>query len=263
MKLRISLTLIILSLVFLGGFAKYYGFSKDELLSFSFYKSLANPSVRIVRIQEGVRQEQVAETVAKNLGWNEEMKEEFLNGHVAYDTASLEGKYFPKTYLLNKDLDAIGVTNTMIHEFNDQTENLQRAKSTQVVNEDTIIKIASLIQREAAGKQDMNLISGIIWNRIFKGMKLQVDATLQYAKGDEENWWPKVVPSDKKIESPYNTYLYTDLPPTPIANPGLAAIKAAANPQKTTCLFYIHDKNRQIHCSATYAQHMKNIAKYY
>ena len=107
----------------------------------------------------------------------------------------------------------------------------------------------------------MKLISGIIWNRIFKGMKLQIDATLQYAKGDESLWWPQVKSEDKNIDSPFNTYMY-EMPPGPISSPGISAIEAAYNPQKTSCLFYLHDKNRQIHCSATYAQHLINIKRY-
>ena len=109
----------------------------------------------------------------------------------------------------------------------------------------------------------MRLISGIIWNRIFKGMKLQMDATLQYVKGNEADWWPQVTPDDKNIPSPYNTYLHTDLPPTPISNASLAAITAAYNPIKTSCLFYIHDKKGNIHCSATYVGQLANIKKYY
>ena len=110
----------------------------------------------------------------------------------------------------------------------------------------------------------MNLISGIIWNRIFKGMKLQIDATLQYAKGSEEaGWWREVTSEDKKIKSSYNTYLHIGLPPSAIANPGLNAITAAYNPQKTKCMFYLHDKNRNIHCAVTYEEHKKNIEKYY
>ena len=95
-------------------------------------------------------------------------------------------------------------------------------------------------------------------------MKLQMDATLQYAKGSEEDgWWPTVEPADKKIDSLYNTYMYPSLPPTPIANPGLAALDAAYNPQKTSCLYYLHDKKGVIHCSSTYAGHQANIKKYY
>jgi len=107
----------------------------------------------------------------------------------------------------------------------------------------------------------MKLISGIIWNRVFLGMKLQIDATLQYAKGEEELWWPQVDPRDKQIESPFNTYKYI-MPPSPIASPGLSAIEAAYNPQKTSCLFYLHDKYRRIHCSRTYEEHKQKIKKY-
>ncbi len=94
-------------------------------------------------------------------------------------------------------------------------------------------------------------------------MKLQIDATLQYAKGSEEDgWWGKVNSVDRKIDSSYNTYLHEGLPPGAIANPGLAAIAAAYNPAKTSCLFYLHDKNRQIHCARTYEEHKKNIEIY-
>jgi len=110
----------------------------------------------------------------------------------------------------------------------------------------------------------MKLISGIIWNRIFSGMKLQMDATLQYAKGNKKDgWWRKVTSRDKRIKSSYNTYLYKGLPPGAIANPGLSAINAAFNPQKTNCIFYLHDRNRRIHCTRTYKEHKRNIKKYY
>jgi UPF0755 protein len=151
----------------------------------------------------------------------------------------------------------------MLKEFSRETSTIKKQKNMQVINQDTAIKIASIIQREAGGKSDMKLISGIIWNRLWKGMKLQMDATLQYAKGSEENgWWGQVDSEDKYIDSPYNTYAEEGLPPSAIANPGLAAIDAAYNPQKTSCLFYLHDKNRQIHCAKTYEEHKRNIKKY-
>jgi UPF0755 protein len=67
---------------------------------------------------------------------------------------------------------------------------------------------------------------------------------------------------DKAIDSDYNTYMYKGLPPGPIANPGLEAIKAAYNPAETKCMFYIHDKKRRIHCAETYEEHKKNIERY-
>lgn len=248
------LVLIVLFIVF------YYKFDPSLLTSLSFYESLANPSMRVVRVEEGLRKEEIAKVMADKLNWSEQEKEDFISNT---NTVNIEGHYFPMTYLVYKDENPAEVTTTMLDEFTKQVSKIKKPKSQQIVNEDTALKIASIIQREAGGKGDMNLISGIIWNRIFSGMKLQIDATLQYAKGNEENgWWGKVTLADKEIKSSYNTYLYAGLPPGAIANPGLAAISAAYNPQKTNCLFYLHDKNRQIHCAVTYKQHKKNIEIY-
>ena len=263
MNIKTSIFIIFISVFSLFGFAKYYDFPVKNLFSVTFYQSMANPSVRIIRIEKGFRREEVAETLTEGLGWSSSEKLAFLNAPIALGKESLEGQYFPATYLIHKDDSPVTVTHTMINRFTDETKNIKKIKKTKIISQDTALKIASLIQREAAGKEDMNLISGIIWNRLFKGMRLQIDATLQYAKGDEENWWPQVEPDDKDINSPYNTYTNTNLPPTPISNPGLQAIEAAYNPQTTTCLYYIHDKNRKIHCSATYQGQLNNIKKYY
>ena len=244
-------TLIVLSIVV------YYKFDPALLTRLSFYVNLANPYMRIVRVEEGLRKEEIAQVVANKLDWGEQEKENFIN------SANIEGHYFPKTYLIYKDENPPEIVAMMLDEFNKATSKVKKPKSKQIINENTALKIASIIQREAAGKKDMNLISGIIWNRIFEGMKLQIDATLQYAKGSEEDgWWEPIVPEDKKIKSSYNTYLYVGLPPGAIANPGLDAITAAFNPQKTNCLFYLHDRNRKIHCTKTYEEHKKNIEIY-
>ncbi len=253
----ISLTLlagIVLSIVF------YYKFDPALLTKLSFYVNLANPSMRIVRVQEGLRKEEVAEVLKYKLDWSEKDKENFINNG---SNVSVEGHYFPKTYFIYKDDSPAVVQTTMLDEFSTQVSKIKKPSSKQIINEETAIKIASIIQREAADKGDMNLISGIIWNRIFKGMKLQVDATLQYVKGNEvDGWWEEVNSEDKKLKSSYNTYLHEGLPPGAISNPGLAAISAAYNPEKTNCMFYLHDKNRKIHCAKTYEEHKKNIDIY-
>ncbi|MEK7060168.1 MAG: endolytic transglycosylase MltG [Patescibacteria group bacterium] len=264
MKLKYLAILLILLIGTLLGIVYYYGLDPSLLTKLSFYENLANPSVRIIRVQEGLRKEEIAEIMFNKLDWGEAQKNDFVNAHLALNSTNLEGRYFPKTYLINKDKTPSEVSATMFDEFSKQTDKIKKPKTAQIINENTAIKIASIIQREAAGKNDMRLISGIIWNRIFSGMKLQIDATLQYAKGnEEEGWWRQVNPEDKKIKSSYNTYLYKGLPPGAIANPGLNAISAAFNPQKTNCMFYLHDRNRNIHCSATYEEHKKNIQKYY
>jgi UPF0755 protein len=96
-------------------------------------------------------------------------------------------------------------------------------------------------------------------------MNLQIDATLQYAKGakSKKTWWPKPIPSDKFIDSPYNTYQNSGLPPTPIANPSVDTVLAALNPRETECLYYFHDDESVFHCTKTYEEHVALLKQYY
>ncbi len=262
LKIFFAIFIFTVGIVFYSVF--HFGFTPDLLTKLSFYVNLANPYVKIVRVEEGLRKEQIAEIVGEKLGWDEKEKSEFINAHLALNTEDQEGRYFPKTYLIDKDSNPIEVSNTMFEEFSKQTEKIKKPKSKDIINEDAVVTIASIIQRESNGKDDMKLISGIIWNRIFLGMKLQMDATLQYAKGNEEDgWWGQVKSEDKKIDSDYNTYLHNGFPPGAIANPGLAAMEAAYNPQKTDCIFYLHDRKSKIHCAKTYEEHKRNIERYY
>lgn len=233
----------------------------DNLRHIEFYEALANPTIAYVKIQEGYRKEQIAEILEDRFKWDEKDKVDFF----AYDNLrdrKHEGKYFPDVYLVPKEVTGKEMRTAMLERFNEELEVFKSQALKKNMNFESVLTIASIIQREAAGKNDMRLISGVVWNRLYTGMNLQIDATLQYAKGTENNgWWPKVIPDDKSIESPYNTYQNEGLPPSPIANPGLAAIEAAINPIKTKCLFYFH-KNRVIYCSQTYEEHKRKINIY-
>jgi UPF0755 protein len=233
----------------------------DNLRHIEYYEALANPTIAYVKIQEGYRKEQIADIMQKRFNWDEKDVSDFF----AYDNLrdrKHEGKYFPDVYLVPKEVSGKEMRSTMSDRFDEKLQALKEEAIKKNMNFDSVLTIASIIQRETGGKSDMKLISGIIWNRLFASMKLQVDATLQYAKGSEENgWWPKVLPQDKEITSPYNTYQNKGLPPSPISNPGLATIAAALEPLKTKCLFYFH-KNRQIYCSQTYAEHQQKINLY-
>jgi len=229
-----------------------------------FYQNLANPSARYVVINSGLRKEEVAEIFAKELKWNADQKYALLSADKKLDKKNMEGRYSPGGYLVANSTEPETVYQIIIKRFNREIRPRYATSTNEVVDMNLAIKIASIIEREAAGKRDMKLISGIIWNRVFKNMKLEMDATLQYAKGNSQNgWWPRVKPEDKYIDSPYNTYKNIGLPPTPISNVSAAAIIAALNPQKTKCLFYLHDKLGMIHCSQTYKEHQRNIKKYY
>jgi UPF0755 protein len=223
----------------------------------------AEPYMKWVVVPEGERKEQIADMLAQELDWSNQTKNEFLNEYASKGTDYKEGIYFPDTYLLPKDETGGQIAERFIAHFQEKFAPLYPQFTKQNVRWPTAIKIASLVEREAANENDMPLIAGIIWNRLLQNMKLDIDATIQYARGDIGNgYWAPLISGDTKMNSPYNTYLHAGLPPTPISNPGLPAIEAVLNPAKTKCLYYIHDKDGVIHCAITYAEHQANIEKY-
>jgi len=232
---------------------------------FSFLAAAFSPEFKYVAVVEGLRKEQIAEILGKKLDWNEDEKNVFSNSLPICVFTGGEGYLFPGTYLIHKNEKPADVRNRMEKELFDTVDDIavESNASEGILNLRQVVTIASLIQREAAGKEDMRLISGIIWNRLFDEMPLQIDATLQYVKANEDNgWWPQVASADKYLDSPYNTYQNKGLPPGPIANPGKAAIEAALNPADTACIFYLHDRSRNIHCTTTYAKHKQNVNYY-
>lgn len=231
-------------------------------------KLTGEPDLVWIKIREGLRKEQIGEILQENLKWSNQQLNEWDKINTVSKTDYAEGVYFPDTYLLPKDETVEEIAQRFINHFNEVMAPLFSEFAKKDIKWTTGIKIASLIQREAGGSEDMPLISGIIWNRLDKGMKLEIDSTMQYTRGNPStssgsgDWWGPVDLKEKSADSPYNTYLYKGLPPTPICNPGLAAITAALNPVETDCLFYLHDSSRQIHCAKTYQEHLENIKKY-
>lgn len=121
------------------------------------------------------------------------------------------------------------------------------------------LTMASLIEREVAVKQERALVAGVIVNRLKKNMPLQIDATVQYALPVPKS---RLLYADLKVDSPYNTYLITTLPPGPIASPGQASLLAALEPKKTDYLYYVtkKDGSGEHLFATTYAAHVRNIA---
>jgi len=231
------------------------------------YRQLAGANTLFITIKPGYRKEQVAKLIGDTLGWTAAERAEFMKHAAARDTDLPEGQFVPGTYFLSVT-DPDDVELLLNHRFQEDILARYSTSTEEQVPVADALTVASLIEREAGGWDDMRLISGIIWNRIFLGMNLQIDATLQYAKanattGKQGTWWPPVVPKDKYIKSRYNTYQNKGLPPGPIANPSVAAVVAALNPKKTDCLFYFHDADSQFHCSPTYEGHVKLLKKYY
>lgn len=210
------------------------------------------------------RKEQIGEKLASTFGWSSDQLNQWNHLYTDTDSEYFEGVYYPDTYLIPVSETVPQIAQRFIGTFDEKFAPLAEDFYKSNIRWTTGVKIASLIAREAAGSPDMHLISGIIWNRLDKKMRLQIDATMQYTLGKNPQglWWGTIDTSQKLNDSPYNTYLYSGLPPTPICSPNIAYIEAALNPETTSCLYYLHDSNQQIHCADTYSEHLKNIKAY-
>jgi UPF0755 protein len=217
-----------------------------------------------ITISGCLRREQIGELLAGTLGWDQTKLDGWNNAYKTFGPDYIEGVYYPDTYLIPTDETGAQVAKRFIDRFNEKFAPYAQKFLDADIRWVTALKIASLIEREAAGPADMKIISGIIWNRLNDNMLLQIDATMQYTRGKKADgsWWGGIDLAQKNSDSPYNTYLYKGLPPTPICSPSITSIEAVLNPEETDCLYYLHDKNKQIHCAATYAEHKQNILLY-
>ena len=223
----------------------------------------SGPTLVWVIIPEGLRKEETADILSRELAWDKKARDAWVATYTSTKQEYIEGVYFPDTYLIPKNEQPEEVALRLQRRFEEIFAEYAKEARAQNIKWDTVIKIASLIQREAAGSEDMPLIAGVLWNRLAKGMKLDIDATVQYARGHTgSGWWAPIAPQDKSIDSPYNTYRYKGLPPHPIASPGRAAIEAVLRFAETDCVYYLHDALKRIHCAVTYEEHKKNIEKY-
>lgn len=176
-----------------------------------------------------------------------------------------EGYLFPDTYLIPRNADINMILALFKDNFQKKFDSVKNTK-TSVLSDDQTIIVASIVEKEAKFSQDRPLVASVIMNRLNMGMALQVDPTVAYALGyqaDTKSWWKKELTfADLKINSPYNTYLNTGLPPTPISNPGLSSIQAALTPAKTDYLYYFSDKQGHLHFEKTIEEHNADIVKY-
>lgn len=176
----------------------------------------------------------------------------FLIGSLPPD-ATLEGYLFPDTYRFAPNAGAEALIRVMLDRFVEQYATIERDVRVPDVNVHQIVTMASIIQRESALIEEMPRIGAVFWNRLkpenapdFGGGQLGADATVQYALGysaAETTWWRKsLTVTDLQIDSPYNTRARPGLPPGPIAAPGLAALRAAAQPEESApYLFFVAD----------------------
>lgn len=224
----------------------------------------SEPQLKWITFPEGLRKEEIGERLAKQLHWTDEELEKWNTTYTAMQYDYREGVYFPDTYLIPIDENGLDTAKRMINHFNEKFQGYPDKFAAKDIKWTTALTLASIIQREAAGAHDMPLIAGILWNRLDQNKQLEIDATVQYARGKTDNgWWSPIKGSEtRSLESPFNTYLNKGLPPHPISNPGMDAIDAVLSPEETDCIYYLHDSDGVIHCSASFAEHELNIDRY-
>ncbi len=199
-----------------------------------------------VVIPEGFTVSQIAERMAKEAKIS---RRDFLSlgltgarnfSHSFLDTnftPSLEGYLFPKTYLVWEGSEAKEVVKLMLDQFAKELKKLDLNRlSNRGLTLHKLVTIASMIEKEAKLPGERRLISAVIYNRLSRGMRLQIDATVLYALGYHKK---RLFQRDTMVNSPYNTYLYPGLPPGPICNPGLDSLKAALEPAPVDYLYYV------------------------
>ncbi len=244
------------------------GICNSELLNLLTDKNMIQTEK--FTIIEGLRIKQIAKIVENRLQLSQEKFIQETENDSLINILGLKGKIknlegflFPDTYYLPLNVDEKELVNILFNEFRKKVLNneviineLKKSKKNLL----EVITLASIIQGETNLVEEMGTISAVYHNRLNKKMKLEADPTIQYVLPDGPK--QKLKYSDLKIDSPYNTYKYFGLPPGPINNPGLFAIKAAINPEKNNFLFFVATGNGGHKFSETYVEHLKAVEEY-
>jgi UPF0755 protein len=227
------------------------------------------PSPLVVTIPEGYTARQTAALLAKKIpGFDAGRYLDLTLLHPLafscpgfHSGGPLEGFLFPATYDVAPGISARHFIELQLTAFRKSIAQvgLARAAAKNLTEYDVVI-IGSMIEREIEVPAERRLAGAVVWNRLHLGMRLQIDATIEYAL---PVYKPVLTYRDLRLDSPYNTYLHAGLPPTPIANPGLASLQAAAHPAAVSYLYYVarNDGSGGHYFSSNYAQFLKDKAR--
>ena len=172
----------------------------------------------------------------------------------------LEGYLFPDTYRIFKNSDSYDIIRKMLANFNAKlTSELRQEIVKQKKSFFEVLTLASIIEKEVSEPEDMKMVADIFYKRLIAGIALQSDATVNYATGKS-----LIQPTyqDLSVNSLYNTYKYPGLPPGPISNPGINALKAAIYPTPNPYYYFLTSRDQQVIYSKTYEEHLANKNKY-
>lgn len=170
-----------------------------------------------------------------------------------------EGYLFPDTYFIEKNDTLEDIVHLMRTNFDTRIETVQDQIDRAYYSLEEIVILASILEREGNSERTMRIIAGILLKRLEAGMPLQVDAAFEYILGKTS---AELTEADLNMDSPYNTYTNTGLPPTPISNPGLIAIRAVLNPIETDYYYYLSDEDGDFHYAEDFEEHRANKFQY-
>lgn len=179
------------------------------------------------------------------------------------DATTLEGYLFPETFRFAKGTTAEEIVAAMVYQFKQVVtqEWMERAAELGMSIRDVVI-VASLIEKETSLSEEKKLVSAVFHNRLKIGMKLDCDPTIIYALKLEGRFKDRLRTNDLKFDSPFNTYLYSGLPPGPIANPGKDSLEAALFPASEKFLYFVSRNDGSHHFSETFREHQNAVNQY-
>jgi UPF0755 protein len=179
------------------------------------------------------------------------------------EAGDLEGYLFPETYSLRRDTSAAKLLHTMVARFQQLfTVEMQQAAERLGMTTREAVTLASIVEKETAVDSERPIVAGVYLNRLKIGMGLQCDPTVIYALQKAGRYNGNLRRDDLKFDSPYNTYRYAGLPPGPIANPGLASLKAAVAPAETDFLYFVSRNDGSHVFARTLEEHNENVRRF-
>ncbi|MCX6716285.1 MAG: endolytic transglycosylase MltG [Candidatus Taylorbacteria bacterium] len=205
-----------------------------------------------VTIPEGKNSRDIALLIAKTIP--SFSKDEFLKISKQH-----EGYLFPETYFWPTNVTPEQVVRDLKAQFDAKALTIKTDVDKYGKPIGDVMKMASIVEREATSSTDRRIVAGVLWKRLADGMALQVDPPFEYFLNKTSD---KLTLEDLKIDSPYNLYIHTGLPPTPINNPGLEAILDTLNPTKTAYWYYLSGKDGTMHYAKTLDGRLANKYKY-
>ena len=248
----------------------FHVWSKNKTENLQAGQYSLSPSMTIPEIAKKIIDGEVVKDWVKITipeGWtNKQIEERLLDSGMITEnekfSKGLEGYLFPDTYYFEKDSTVEEIVEKMRDGFDKKvTEDLKAEIKRQDKNLYDILTMASILEREVKSDEDRAIVSGIFWKRLESNYPLESCATIAYIL-EIDKWRYSV--EETRIESPYNTYLNIGLPPTPINNPGLSAIRAAIYPEYTDYNFFLTDPETGATIfSKTLDEHNANKRKYF